>query len=637
MGRILILILFFLMLSAFPAGVRAPAAPGCLSCHQGIEPPGIGHRFSCDRCHAGDPRAAEKEKAHRGMAANPSALNLAPQRCGPCHADQIKRVQRSLMATSAGEINPTRALWGAQPRAGITYLNQAVDQFPGLPLPDQSRQLVDDLLRRRCLRCHLHTPGASRYGEWRAEGCAACHMPYAPDGLSRTGDRAVAVLQDEIRQGKKTQKRGYPLRHQLTRAIPTSQCLTCHNGHRVGMDYVGLAERDYEESYRFNAPDGESPALIYGFDPRRMTPDIHHEKGLACIDCHGGREVMGTGSVVTRAGGQVTIRCQDCHGRPGRGPRSKRFSSSGPGGGPKNLPVILTDSNGHRLPHVRLEEKQVILTAKLTGKVYRIPTLDRSPVPVDHRIPEHIQKMECHSCHALWSYQDFGFHLMREDRADYQKWAPLWLQNDPQVQELLRLNLPKDPGQWSPPRSRDYLDGSLRPGIWFSGFSYRRLENPIFGINGRGKTSAFRPFQQFVVSWVDKKGQVLLDSRIFKTSEGKPGLGFNPYAPHTIRRPVRACEGCHLNPRAVGLGNRLPMAKTASGDRWSAPLTFPRKDGLPLDFEWEALTDREGKPLQAQTRNGARPYNQRELKVLLSKSKAYQGWVTRYYQEKGLY
>ena len=30
------------------------------------------------------------------------------------------------------------------------------------------------------------------------------------------------------------------------------------------------------------------------------------------------------------------------------------------------------------------------------------------------------------------------------------------------------------------------------------------------------------------------------------------------------------------------------------------------------------------------------PYNQREIKGLLTKSKAYKGWYTRYYQEKGL-
>jgi hypothetical protein len=95
--------------------------------------------------------------------------------------------------------------------------------------------------------------------------------------------------------------------------------------------------------------------------------------------------------------------------------------------------------------------------------------------------------------------------------------------------------------------------------------------------------------------------------------------------------------GCHLNPRAIGLGNRLAQTKDGKGKHWSAPLTLPRKDGVPIDFEWEALVDPEGKPLQTQTRAAARPYNQREIKGLLTKSRAYKSWATRYYQEKGLY
>jgi hypothetical protein len=295
------------------------------------------------------------------------------------------------------------------------------------------------------------------------------------------------------------------------------------------------------------------------------------------------------------------------------------------------------DSRGNPLSHVRREAGGMILISKVTGKRHRIPTLNGPAIPVEHRIPEHIQKMECHSCHAFWSYQDFGFHLIREDRADYQKWAALWMQNDPQVQALLQRNLPLKPEQWTAPRARDFIDQSLRPGLWYAGYSYRRLESPIYGLNPRGLTSVFRPFHQFVVSIVNASGQVILDSRILKTRDGQPGLGFDPYAPHTIRRPTRPCEACHLNPRALGLGQRLAPAKNGKGNTWSVPLTSPRKDGVPIDFEWEALVDLEGKPLQTQTRAGARPYNQREIKGLLTKSKAYKAWYTRYYQEKGLY
>ena len=150
-------------------------------------------------------------------------------------------------------MNPTRDSLGSPAREQKPFLNRPLEGYAGIPATEHSRQLVDDLLRRRCLRCHLNTRGMGRHGDWRAEGCAACHLLYGADGLSQSRDRAIQSLTLEIRRGKQPQVRGYPLKHQFTRAVPTTQRLTCQNGHRVGMDYVGLAERDYEASYRFNA------------------------------------------------------------------------------------------------------------------------------------------------------------------------------------------------------------------------------------------------------------------------------------------------------------------------------------------------------------------------------------------------
>ena len=230
-----------------------------------------------------------------------------------------------------------------------------------------------------------------RYGDWRAEGCAACHLPYGADGLSQSRDRAIQSLMDEVRRGKQPQVRGYPLKHQFTRAVPTTQCLTCHNGHRVGMDYVGLAERDYEASYRFNAPDGESPSLIYGLDPRRMPPDIHHEKGLGCIDCHNGRELMGHGPVAHLSGEQAAIRCQDCHGTPDRGPKTKKNPS--PVGGNKGTGgESVVDSRGNPFVQCPPGSESNDPDLPVTGKRHSIPALNGPAIPVEHRISEHIPK-----------------------------------------------------------------------------------------------------------------------------------------------------------------------------------------------------------------------------------------------------
>jgi hypothetical protein len=354
---------------------------------------------------------------------------------------------------------------------------------------------------------------------------------------------------------------------------------------------------------------------------------------------------------------QVTIGCRDCHGTPKRPPQTHEinplYSDHGSRPLEKSFPPlkekegreitqkpslrVILDSAGNPLLHTRKEAGGFFLYSKLDGRKHCIPQLTGSSIPVSHRIPEHILKMECHSCHALWSYQDFGFHLMREDRADYEKWGPLWIQNDPQVQSLLQRNLPLKREQWTAPSARDYLSGAVRPGIWYGGYSYRRFESPIFGINERGKTSAFRPLHQFVVSHLDERGKVLMDSAIPRTGEGRAGLGFNPYAPHTIRKETLRCEGCHENPRALGLGNRLFTGVDKKQICLSVPLTQPRKDGLSFDFEWEAIVTLDGRPLQTQTRPGARPYNSRELDLLLIKSKNYKGYATKDFMEKGLY
>ena len=632
-----LILALFIMMTDHPQS----ANQGCLSCHQGIESPGPNHRFPCERCHGGNVQEESREKAHQGLIANPSSLDQAPNRCVPCHQEQINRVRHSLMATSAGEINQTRYLWGAQEDTDTRYLNRKMDRYPAIPVFSESGQLVDDLLRRRCLRCHLHSRGTKRYGEWRAEGCAACHMPYAPDGLSQSKDKAIRSVADQIREDPHRQKRGYPLTHQFTRAVPTEQCLTCHNGHRVGMDFVGLAERDYDQSYRFFSKDGEQASLIYGFDPRRMTPDIHFEKGLGCLDCHASGDVMGDGKVYAHSMEQVAIRCQDCHGTPQHEPRTKilPLSAKGSLNGKSKIvrQEIVLDSKGNPLLHIKKEANGLFLYSKSNNSKHRVPLISAGPMALSHRIPGHIRGMECHSCHALWSYQDFGFHLIREDRPDYEKWAPLWLQNDPQVQDLLRKNLPLKKDLRSPPLSRDYLTGTLSPGIWYSGWSYRRLESPIFGINERGRTSIFRPLHQFVVSQVDGKGRVVLNSQVLKTKDGKPGLGFNPYAPHTIRRETLRCEGCHTNLRALGLGNRMAQEDGKGNLSLSLPLTNPKNGSLNIPFEWEALIDEKGTPLQTQTRPKARPYNLKEVKRLMAKSRAYKGFYTLFYQEKGWY
>jgi hypothetical protein len=93
-------------------------------------------------------------------------------------------------------------------------------------------------------------------GDYRSSGCTACHVVYANDrdpqhsaqfakfghtGESFSGDAALCDAQNKG-------ERGHPVRHQFTRAIPSSQCIVCHvhPGTNVLMTYYGSTWWDLE-------------------------------------------------------------------------------------------------------------------------------------------------------------------------------------------------------------------------------------------------------------------------------------------------------------------------------------------------------------------------------------------------------
>lgn len=601
-----------------------PVVAGCRRCHTGFSSMGPYHRFSCERCHNGQPASKTKTAAHRGLIARPAGLGVAEKKCGGCHQSQVRSVRKSLMATAAGIIAPTRFLWGSQPDLRPIYATKAVD---GLKmLSPGTKNLVDGLLRRRCLRCHLYTTGARRRGDFRGLGCAACHVTYGDDGRYHGRDKIL----------KNIERPGLPRRHRFTTAIPTRTCLHCHNGPRIGADYVGLYPRDFHEAYRFLKPGSSGFKKLHGQDYRRLTPDVHYVRGLHCIDCHPAQELMGAGRLHTRATDQVRVRCFDCHGLPGRPPRTMtigpqhrnalRRARINPNIGLKPGDRVVVTSGGHLLSHVKLVKGQYVLTSRVTGSRHVIPQLQAGRI-VNHRIPGHLTRMTCSACHAAWTNQDFGFHLFREDYANYLNWAATRDQDDPQVQAVLRKNLARPPAQWTPPRARDWLTGKFFGGIWYQGFSYRRWAGRILGKNRRRQVSCLRPRYQYVVTWVDEKRGVRLDSRVPRTAHGRRGWAMNPYTPHTIRRATVGCDACHANPRALGLGNRRLLRylrKDSSKIRLSGPLTFPAKDGLPGVPEFPQVVDLRGRPRQLTTRPRAGFLSAGELRRLLRFSRDYQ-------------
>jgi hypothetical protein len=557
----------------------------CVACHEANAEMDPVHSVACTKCHKGDDSSEEKEKAHAGLITDPGDLKSVDKTCGQCHPEEARRVTRSAMALAPRMINHTRFAFGAQPTAKPRYATVNVEGLRQVPDPSQSSNLGDDLLRRSCLRCHLNTRGSQRWGEHRGTGCSACHVPYPND-----------------------EKGKHP--HKLIRDPGMTACLKCHNSNHVGADYVGLFEKDSERGFRSPFVNGRQAQKIYGSEQHRLAADVHFKAGMTCMDCHTLDEVHGTGDLPRSSENGVKVSCEGCHVRG-------------------DHPAVLKNPEGK-------------LTL-LRGKGRTIPQLNADSIP--HKIQAHRERLRCSACHAAWSFQDYGLHLMLEERADYWKWANNAEQNDPQIQELLRRNIgtyaelvqpkegpiPAKPEEsWKQPVTSDWLTGENRPGAWFRGYTERTWSRPPLGIDGHGKISIMRPMYQYVVSHVDKDSNVLVDRHIPKTGAGFPALLFNPYSPHTIGAKGRACQECHGNPKAAGLGDgMMGIEKPGFKPLWQPETKIPGHT-----FTWNALVDDKGNPLQFSSHPSAGPLDPQTVLRLLHPSDKHQAMWHKYLSGK---
>ncbi len=199
---------------------------------------------------------------------------------------------------------------------------------------------------------------------------------------------------------------GHPATHSLTNRIPDDRCIACHNrSARVGLNYHGQME-----STQYG-----TPFVRGGLNDERLSddrfvwklvPDIHHEKSMACIDCHTGQDTMGDGKIHAHMEDQIEIRCEDCHGSYSTPPKTmtvvandalvRTLVRSSPSLKLSDGDTILQTSKGRPLPHVRLTEKGWRLTGKLSGTEHPVSIITEKKN--GHRIEGH-KRLECDSCH----------------------------------------------------------------------------------------------------------------------------------------------------------------------------------------------------------------------------------------------
>jgi formate-dependent nitrite reductase cytochrome c552 subunit len=558
--------------------MRAAPGGGCLGCHEGIEKmaENAAHEgLSCQDCHRGNVEGTVIAEAHRDLWANPSDYRVVGETCGNCHDDVVTASKRSLHATMAGMIGGSRYAWGAQPRAAkyATYAVKddsksipeqrgAVRELAQIPSYDPAKPLapdnspVDDYLREQCLRCHVWSQGARQDGDWRASGCAACHVVYSDAGTYEGSDRAIDKKQ-----------KGRPRFHRLSAKIETNQCLHCHNrGGRTGVSYVGMMESDSYGSPWGTVAGKKAGVTLHGKNYNFLHADVHSEKGLACVDCHGATDLHGDGHLYQKREQAVGVRCESCHGTT-------------------TEPPTLKTASGEKLENVTTGPQGVLLLSKLDGKEHRVPQarevvargseIGRSA----HGIPAHGAKLACYACHSTWAPQCYGCHVQQDAGTKSGDWI-----NNAAVADLSKAGT---------------ADGRQKTATkWQETRSYLRWESPVLGIGHRGKVTPFIPGCQVVFTQIGPDGKATTHNKVFETANGHSGISTNPIQPHTTTRAARSCADCHASTKTLGLGTGNYVT---------------RANGVDVPFELERIVDEEGKQIQGTSRDGVRPFNRAEM------------------------
>ena len=131
---------------------------------------------------------------------------------------------------------------------GLGTLNRTDPVFLGL----QKTRLHDPLLGFMGSNDHP--------GDYRSSGCTACHVVYANDRSpsnsgrwSKYGHQGLSFSEDPMISKK---ERGHPIKHEFTRSIPSSQCMTCHmhQGNLFVNPYLGYTWWDQESDGEFMYP-----------------------------------------------------------------------------------------------------------------------------------------------------------------------------------------------------------------------------------------------------------------------------------------------------------------------------------------------------------------------------------------------
>jgi hypothetical protein len=535
----------------------APASNGaCVTCHVGIEEMHPWAPVTCVTCHGGNADATSKDAAHvpRGQRApgdervlgpsfdleygrfvDPGSLRAAPTSCGPCHARAVADVTHSLHATTAGHLgdglyengvvsekSPRLAVFDVRddpppgvkrPKEALAGLKQ-IDGFQGSGDRGKASTHFTDLPRKNCMQCHLWSRGravrgrAGMDGDYRGEGCGACHVPYADDGLSTTRDPTVDKFEP-----------GHPKKHEMVRFPDVDACARCHYGDAsIGLSYRGLAQPVPGMPQTPDAPGLHRKRLngVYYIDDPASTPaDVHHFRGMHCVDCHTRNDVMGDGFLYGRMEDAVETTCEGCHGTHDeyatgltrRGTKIPNLVKKGTAERPEFFLEGRIDGKQHRV-------KQSRDVVRPGGKDFNQQAA--LAMTDDHR------RLECYACHSGWNPNFFGFHFDRNE----------------QFTQL------------------DLLSGQRTEGrVTTQEKVFSTFKSFYLGWNSHGRVAPYMVGFSTMATVHDEKGELVLDQALPVTRAGLSGMTMIHHQTHTTTARARHCVECHRAPATFGRGS----------------------------------------------------------------------------------
>jgi len=371
----------------------------CLSCHSDVSGFSASHDpsiFGCSSCHLGNPYTFSKDQAHYGMILIPGNLDNAKQTCeqNNCHPNIIGRIENSLMTTMSGVVSVDKFVFGETDDLDKHYRISKIDYSQ-----------ADKHLRNLCASCHLEKKKLE-FGEInelsRGGGCNACHLNYTEK--AKTDLKKYLIDKSSITKGEYA----HPA---LNIQSDNSKCFGCHSrSGRISLCYEGWHETHLDpkevkgqDKYRL---------LMDGRVVEKHKPDVHHERGMECIDCHLSYELMGNYKTHFHKEEQIIIRCEDCHITAA--PKTKKyneldFETQRIIDLRKNYPAsgkYIVSSTGYTYPNVFYDNDLIKL------KVKNKDTLLYPKRPITDcafNIEGH-KSLTCKSCHSDWSPQCLGCH-----------------------------------------------------------------------------------------------------------------------------------------------------------------------------------------------------------------------------------